>query len=42
MMICPKIVAPRVEADSQIMTVGLGGPLEDSLRTAVSGMSKRL
>jgi len=33
---------PRVESDSQIMTVGLGGSLEDSLRTAISGMSQWL
>ena len=33
---------PRVESDSQIMTIGLGGSLEDSLRTAISGMSQWL
>ena len=33
---------PRVESDSQIMTVGLGGSLEDSLRGAISGMSQWL
>jgi acetamidase/formamidase len=33
---------PRVESDSQIMTVGLGGSLEDSLRAAISGMSQWL
>src|SRR5205823_5756643 len=33
---------PRVESDSHIMTVGLGGSLEDSLREAISGMSQWL
>ncbi len=33
---------PRVESDSQIMTVGMGGSLEESLRAAVSGMSQWL
>ena len=33
---------PRVESESQIMTVGLGGSLEDSLRAAVRGMSQWL
>lgn len=37
-----QIRTPRVESDSQIMTVGLGGSLEDSLRTAISGMSQWL
>ncbi len=37
-----KIRTPRVESDSQIMTVGLGGSLEDALRTAVSGMTQWL
>lgn len=37
-----RINTPRVESDSQIMTVGLGGSLEDSLRTAISGMSQWL
>jgi acetamidase/formamidase len=34
--------SPRVESESQIMTVGLGGSLEDSLRGAISGMSQWL
>jgi acetamidase/formamidase len=34
--------APRVESESQIMTVGLGGSLEDALRSAISGMSQWL
>lgn len=34
--------APRVESESQIMTVGLGGSLEDALRAAISGMSQWL
>jgi len=34
------INTPRVESDSQIMTLGLGGYLEDSLRTAIGGMSQ--
>jgi amidase len=33
---------PRVESESQIMTVGLGGSLEDALRAAISGMSQWL
>jgi len=33
---------PRVESDSHVMTVGLGGSLEDSLRGAISGMSQWL
>jgi acetamidase/formamidase len=33
---------PRVESESQIMTVGLGGSLEDSLRAAVRGMTQWL
>ena len=33
---------PRVESESQIMAVGLGGSLEDSLRAAISGMSQWL
>jgi len=37
-----QIQTPRVESDSQIMTVGLGGSLEDSLRTAIGGMSQWL
>jgi acetamidase/formamidase len=31
-----------VESDSEIMTVGLGGSLEDALRDATSGMSQWL
>lgn len=34
--------APRVESESQIMTVGLGGSLEDALRSAITGMSQWL
>jgi acetamidase/formamidase len=37
-----RIRTPRVESDSQIMTVGLGGSLEDALRAATSGMSQWL
>jgi amidase len=37
-----QIRTPRVESDSQIMTVGLGGSLEDSLQTAISGMAQWL
>jgi amidase len=37
-----RIGMPRVESDSQIMTVGLGGSLEDALRAATSGMSQWL
>ena len=33
---------PRVESDSQIIAVGLGGSLEDSLRAAIGGMSQWL
>ena len=33
-----RIRTPRVESDSHIMTVGLGGSLEDALRSATSGM----
>ena len=33
---------PRVESESQIMAVGLGGSLEDSLRAAIGGMSQWL
>ena len=33
---------PRVESESQIMTVGLGGSLEDALRAAVRGMAQWL
>jgi len=33
---------PRVESESHIMAVGLGGSLEDSLRAAISGMSQWL
>ena len=37
-----RIRTPRVESESQIMTVGLGGSLEDALRAATSGMSQWL
>ena len=37
-----RIRTPRVESDSQIMTVGLGGSLEDALQTAISGMAQWL
>lgn len=37
-----RIRTPRVESDSEIMTVGLGGSLEDALRDATSGMSQWL
>ena len=37
-----RIRTPRVESDSHIMTVGLGGSLEDALRSATSGMSQWL
>jgi acetamidase/formamidase len=33
---------PRVESDTEIMAVGLGGSLEDSLRAAIGGMSQWL
>jgi len=33
---------PRVESESHVMAVGLGGSLEDSLRAAISGMSQWL
>lgn len=36
------IHTPRVESDSAIMTVGLGGSLEDALRSATSGMAQWL
>jgi len=36
------IRTPRVESDSDLMTVGLGGSLEDALRAATSGMSQWL
>jgi amidase len=36
------IRTPRVESDSQIMTVGLGGSIEDALQTAISGMAQWL
>jgi amidase len=36
------IRTPRVESDSHVMTVGLGGSLEDALRSATSGMSQWL
>jgi amidase len=34
------ILTPRVESDSQIMTVGLGGSIESALQTAISGMAQ--
>jgi len=34
--------APRVESESHLMAVGLGGSLEDALRAAISGMSQWL
>ena len=37
-----RIRTPRVESDSQIMTVGLGGSIEDALQTAISGMAQWL
>jgi acetamidase/formamidase len=37
-----RIRTPRVESESRIMTVGLGGSLEDALRSATSGMSQWL
>jgi acetamidase/formamidase len=37
-----RIRTPRVESESQIMTVGLGGSIEDALRTAISGMAQWL
>jgi len=37
-----RIRTPRVESQSQIMTIGLGGSLEDALRGATSGMSQWL
>jgi amidase len=37
-----RIFTPRVESESQIMTVGLGGLIEDALRTAISGMAQWL
>ncbi len=36
------IRTPRVESDSDIMTVGLSGSLEDAMRAATSGMSQWL
>jgi amidase len=36
------IRTPRVESDSDIMSVGLGGSLEDAMRTATSGMAQWL
>src|SRR6185295_1106428 len=33
---------PRVESESQIMSVGLGGSLEDALRASISGLSQWL
>jgi acetamidase/formamidase len=37
-----RIRTPRVESEVQIMTVGLGGLLEDALRPATSGTSQWL
>jgi len=37
-----QIGTPRIESSSQIMTVGLGGSLESSLHTAISGMAQWL
>ncbi|MBV9342772.1 MAG: acetamidase/formamidase family protein [Acidobacteria bacterium] len=37
-----RIRTPRVESDSKIMTVGLGGSLEEALRAATRGMSEWL
>jgi amidase len=37
-----RFTTPRVESESQIMTVGLGGSLEDALRAAISNMSQWL
>ena len=37
-----RIRTPRVESDSQIMTVGLGGSIEDALQIAISGMAQWL
>jgi acetamidase/formamidase len=34
--------APRVESETQLMAVGLGGSLEDALRGAISGMAQWL
>lgn len=34
--------APRVESESQIMAIGLGGSLEDALRAAISGIAQWL
>jgi hypothetical protein len=39
---CQEHPHPRVETDSDMMTVGLGGSLEDALRAATSGMSQWL
>jgi amidase len=36
------IGTPRVESDSDIMAVGLGGSLEDAMRAATSGMAQWL
>jgi amidase len=37
-----RILTPRVESESQMMTVGLGGSIEDARRTAISGMAQWL
>src|SRR6185369_1949524 len=36
------IASPRVESPTHLMTVGLGGSLEDALRAATSGMAQWL
>ena len=38
----PSIMSPRVESATHIMTVGLGGSLEDALRAATAGLSQWL
>ena len=36
------LMTPRVESSTHIMTVGLGGTLEDALRAATAGMGQWL
>ena len=36
------LIGPRVESDSHIMTVGLGGSLEDAMRTATASLGQWL
>jgi acetamidase/formamidase len=36
------VMAPRVESATHIMTVGLGGTLEDALRAATAGLAQWL